>query len=110
MDSVEPVLGSSTDRVLAAADRVPPGAVASYGDIGAAVGVPARQVGRIMARHGWEVAWWRITDRQGRLPAHLLGEAIAHWREEGIGVRDDGSGCRFDQHRVAVEVLLGSAR
>lgn len=95
------------ERVLDAVARVPWGRVASYGDIGRAVGVGPRQVGRILALRGDGVPWWRVTDREGRLPAHLLPEAIAHWEEEGVGVRDDRGGCRLVDHRVATDPGFG---
>ena len=65
-------------RVLLAVEHVPWGRVASYGDIGRGVGVGPREVGRILARHGNAVAWWRVTTRDGLLPEHLLAEATAH--------------------------------
>lgn len=86
-------------QVLDAVARVPEGRVASYGDIGRVVGVDARFVGRIMARYGSEVAWWRVTNRDGELPEHLVGEAIVHWRDERIEVRPDGRGCVIARHR-----------
>ncbi|MBK8462254.1 MAG: MGMT family protein [Nigerium sp.] len=95
------------ERVLDAVERVPRGQVASYGDIGRAVGVGARFVGRILARHGAEVAWWRVTTRDGLLPAHLLPDAFAHWADEGVGVRGDGRGCRIADHRVDPTLLIG---
>lgn len=95
------------ERVLDAVARVPRGRVASYGDIGRAVGVGPREVGRILARHGSEVAWWRVTSRDGLLPPHLLPDAVSHWLDEGIGVRPDGRGCRIGRHRVDPAVLTG---
>jgi alkylated DNA nucleotide flippase Atl1 len=88
------------ERVLWAAASIPPGRVATYGDIGRAVGVTPRQVGWIMARFGSEVPWWRVVSAQGRLPADLLARAVAHWREEGIAVQRSGEGCVLSAHRV----------
>lgn len=88
------------ERVLWAAASIPPGRVATYGDIGRAVGVSPRQVGWIMARHGSEVPWWRVVSAQGRLPADLLPRAHAHWREEGIAIASNGEGCVLSAHRV----------
>lgn len=92
---------SDVERVLDAVARVPWGCVASYGDIAREVGVGARHVGRIMARHGSEVPWWRITTRDGLLPPHLLPDAVAHWLDEGIEVRPDGRGCLIARDRFA---------
>jgi alkylated DNA nucleotide flippase Atl1 len=71
-------------RVLLAAERVPSGRLATYGDLGWAAGVGPRQVGTIMRERGGEVAWWRIVSAAGVLPPHLAGRAAAHWDEEGI--------------------------
>ena len=49
------------EKVLRAVELVPPGRVASYGDIAQIVGTGPRQVGAIMARWGSDVSWWRIT-------------------------------------------------
>lgn len=97
--------GHAVERVLAAAGRVPPGGVASYGDVGRAAGVGARHVGRIMARYGSAVAWWRVTSRDGLLPPHLLPDAVAQWDDEGVGVRPDGRGCLISRHRVDWRLL-----
>lgn len=86
--------------VLLAADVVPRGRVVSYGDVGALVGVGPRQVGQIMARHGHEVAWWRVTAATGRLPAPLLPRAAEAWAREGIMLAPDARGCRIDEHRA----------
>jgi alkylated DNA nucleotide flippase Atl1 len=66
------------DRVLAAVDQIPPGQVASYGDIAELVGWGGpRRVGQVMARHGAAVAWWRVVRSDGRAAAHLEQEALA---------------------------------
>ena len=83
------------ERVLLAVTLVPPGRVASYGAIGRVAGVGPRQVGAILREHGDGVPWWRVTDRDGRLPAPLLTEALARWEAEGLPARPDGLGCRM---------------
>lgn len=98
----------TTGRVLEVVELIAPGHVASYGDVGRAAGVGARHVGRVMARHGHEVAWWRVTSRDGLLPPHLLPDAAAHWEEEGIALRPDGRGCLIARHRVAATDLATS--
>lgn len=94
----------AVERVLDAVASVPEGCVTSCGDVGRAAGVGARFVGRALARHGGEVAWWRVTNRLGELPEHLLGEAIERWRDEGIEVRPDGRGCLIARHRYVPQV------
>lgn len=93
------------ERVLRAVERVPSGQVVSYGDVAAVAGTGARQVGRVMRHWGSNVAWWRVTDRDGRLPAELLRQALPHWRAEGIAVAADGRGCRIRDHRADLQLV-----
>ncbi|MDO5675881.1 MAG: MGMT family protein [Propionibacteriaceae bacterium] len=74
----------TVELVLRAVEQVPPGRVVAYGDIADLVGTSARRVGTIMATSGGEVTWWRVTNRDGELPAHLLPLARKHWDREGI--------------------------
>nr|NLI50818.1 cysteine methyltransferase [Propionibacterium sp.] len=100
----------AVQRVLLAVDQVPPGWVASYGDIGAVVGVGPRQVGAILREHGDQVAWWRVVSAAGTLPAPLAGRAAAHWDAEGVAHADgrvDLSGHRVD--RVALAAAYARA-
>lgn len=105
----DPPAGSHRDAeltvelVLRAVEQIPPGTVAAYGDIAEVVGTSARRVGTIMARHGGEVSWWRVTNRDGALPAHLLPLARKQWGREGI--EHDHARCRISQHRVDLTLL-----
>ena len=93
------------ELVLRAAELVPPGRVASYGDLAGLVGTSPRHVGQVMARHGSEVAWWRITSSYGDLPPHLREEAAVRWAEEGITWKPNHLGCRIDNYRVDLAAL-----
>jgi methylated-DNA-protein-cysteine methyltransferase related protein len=55
-------------RVLRLAAQIPPGRVATYGDIARACGKPmgARAVGTLLARHSFEVPSHRVVDANGR--------------------------------------------
>lgn len=88
-----------TADVLDAAALVRSGKVVSYGDIAELVGTGPRQVGAVMSQHGSGVAWWRVTNHRGALPAHLLDRAREHWSDEGIPVSDDGTRCLIRQCR-----------
>ena len=64
--------GPGTDResyveaVLQVVEAIPPGRVASYGDIAEAVGRGGpRQVGHVMALPGAAVPWWRVVRADG---------------------------------------------
>lgn len=100
------------ERVLLAVSLVPRGRVASYGTIGLVAGVGPRQVGAIL-RRGDGVPWWRVTDREGRLPAPLAAEALPHWRAEGMALPADGCGvrleeCAVDRARLLADFLAAS--
>lgn len=98
------------EKVLRAAELVPPGEVASYGDVARVVGTGPRQVGAVMARHGSGVPWWRVVNASGELPPDVLAEALPHWRAEGITSKASGRGCRIDAHRTDLAVLAGRWR
>lgn len=88
----------TVELVLRAVEQVPPGSVVSYGELAELVGTSARRVGTIMATHGGEVSWWRVTNRDGGLPEHLLPLARKQWAREGVD--HDGHRCRIAEHRV----------
>ena len=57
------------DAVLVVVADIPPGCVATYGDVAAILGSRgARAVGQVMARYGSDVRWWRVV-RAGVRPA-----------------------------------------
>ena len=91
---------SLVERVLRAAEQVPPGNVVAYGDIAALVGIGPRHVGNVLARWGSGVPWWRVTNREGILPEPLLEVARRHWQDESVALRHDGRGCRIAEHRA----------
>jgi methylated-DNA-protein-cysteine methyltransferase-like protein len=93
------------ERVLRAVEQVPPGRVVSYGDVAALVGIGPRQVGSIMKVYGGNVAWWRVTDAAGDLPASLRDEARERWAGEGILLKPNGLGCRIAEHRADLESI-----
>jgi alkylated DNA nucleotide flippase Atl1 len=62
------------ELVLSMVEQIPPGQVATYGDIAEMVGRGGpRQVGQVMARFGDGVPWWRVVRADGR-PARNLEE------------------------------------
>ncbi|MRG61092.1 DNA-binding protein [Agromyces sp. CFH 90414] len=85
--------------VLAVVDDIPPGQVATYGDVAALLGSRgARAVGQVMARYGSDVAWWRVVRAGGRPPAGHAVRARGHYEREGTPLRpaDDDDGYRID--------------
>lgn len=99
----------TVERVLRTVEVIPPGRVASYGQIGEVCGMGPRPVGRVMSQWGSSTPWWRVTDAQGNLPAPLLERARTHWAQEGIATKPSGSGCRISQHRADTVQLRADA-
>lgn len=93
------------EHVLRAVEQIPPGAIVSYGDVAELVGTGPRQVGAIMSRWGSTVAWWRVTNAAGRLPAELLARALPHWAAEGVSLSTHRQGCRIIAHRADLRQL-----
>ena len=91
------------ERVLRAVEQVPRGCVVSYGDVAALVGIGPRQVGSIMKAYGGNVAWWRVTNADGDLPANLRDEARERWAAEGILMKPNGLGCRIAEYRADLD-------
>lgn len=86
------------DAVLAVVDDIPPGQVATYGDVAALLGSRgARAVGQVMARYGSDVPWWRVVRAGGRPPTGHAERALAHYESEGTPTRpaDDEDGYRI---------------
>jgi len=76
------------EKVLDTVELIPAGRVMTYGDVAEWLdeGGP-RQVGRVMARYGGGVPWWRVVRSDGvLLPGHEL-RALAAYREEGTPLR-----------------------
>lgn len=89
------------DRVLDAAEAVPPGRVLTYGDIARRVGSGGpRQVGRVMALYGGSVPWWRVVRADGRPLPGSERRALEHYRAEGTPLRDGPGGPRLDMRRA----------
>lgn len=83
---------SRTDeRIWAAVRSIPRGQVTTYGEIGAAVGCTARQVGSALRRAGSErrLPWHRVVAAQGRiaLPGQGGLEQRLRLEQEGVSFR-----------------------
>ncbi|WP_457974272.1 MGMT family protein [Arthrobacter sp. D1-17] len=78
------------EAVLEVVERIPFGAVLSYGDVAELLGAGgARQVGTAMSRYGSTVPWWRVLRAGGYAPKGLEAEALAHYLQEGTPLRGD---------------------
>lgn len=99
------VFGTFVDAVLAVVADIPPGCVATYGDVAALLGSRgARAVGRVMALHGSDAPWWRVIRAGGHPPAGHAASAREHYEREGTpllpaatedGYRVDLAACRW---------------
>jgi alkylated DNA nucleotide flippase Atl1 len=80
------------EAVLSAVEQIPPGQVASYGDIADYVGAGGpRLVGRVMATQGAGVPWWRVVRADGSLPPSHHDEARQAYLEEATPLRPSGN-------------------
>lgn len=79
-----------TARVLAVVAALPPGVLLTYGEVAVEAGRPgaARAVGRIMARHGGQVPWWRVVPASGRLATPVADRQAAALAREGVVVHE----------------------
>ncbi|ADD43926.1 MGMT family protein [Stackebrandtia nassauensis] len=95
------VLPDFAEKVLEAAESIPPGKVMTYGDIAEWIGEGGpRQVGRVMSHYGGPVPWWRVVRSDGViLPGHEA-RALAAYRDEGTPLRRGGSATRIDMARA----------
>lgn len=96
----EPMDDYLVDRVLLAAEQVPRGRVAAYGDLARIAGTSPRRVGSIMRQFGNDVPWWRVVGAYGDPGGNLLSRARPHWDDEGITVKPNGLGCRMADYRA----------
>lgn len=84
------VVDDYVEDVLAVVEQIPPGQVASYGDVAELVGRGGpRQVGQVMSRFGAAVPWWRVVRADGHPVRGLEERALAQLRDEGTPLRGD---------------------
>ena len=80
---------------------IPPGAVASYGDIGKRIGAGPRQVGRAMSLLDDGVPWWRVVYADGTPASCHDGQAPQLLQDERapmLGARVDMKRARQGRH------------
>ncbi|WP_228266164.1 MGMT family protein [Microlunatus elymi] len=78
------------EAVLSAVELIPPGQVASYGDLAEYVGSGGpRQIGSVMSHYGGAVCWWRVVRADGRPADGLEVRALQQLRAEGAPIRGD---------------------
>ncbi len=75
---------------------IPPGCVAAYGEIGRALGIGPRQVGRAVSLLDDDVPWWRIVHADGTPATCHEGKAQALLEAENVPFR----GGRVDMAKI----------
>jgi methylated-DNA-protein-cysteine methyltransferase related protein len=98
------------DRIYAIVQQIPPGKVATYGQIARLVGgISAQMVGFALAALPWgkdmpegkEVPWQRVINAQGKVSPHGFGfgSAVQRERLEDEGITFDPEGrISFEQY------------
>ena len=78
---------------MAVCDRIPAGRVASYGMVGAEMGVSGLVAGKWLDRWGEQTCWWRVVGAKGDL--------LVARRDAGLAVVQrsmlEGEGVEFDE-------------
>jgi methylated-DNA-protein-cysteine methyltransferase related protein len=83
--TVAAVTDDDVERVRALVAAIPPGKVATYGDIATAAGIPsARIVGWIMRTDSADLPWHRVIRSSGRPAQHLRSRQLELLRAEGV--------------------------
>jgi alkylated DNA nucleotide flippase Atl1 len=86
-----------SSRVLDVVDAIPAGQVMSYGDIAEYLGSGGpRQVGRVLARYGGGVAWWRVIHADGTPAPGHEARALRHYVAERTPLRSVANPVRVD--------------
>ena len=79
------VTDDDVERVRALVAAIPPGKVATYGDIANAAGLAsARIVGWIMRTDSADLPWHRVIRSSGRPAPHLRSRQLELLRAEGV--------------------------
>ncbi len=84
----QPPAVSNYDKIYAVIARIPPGRVATYGQVAALAGIPrhARQVGYALHSlpDGADIPWQRVINSKGEVSTR----AASGWMAEGAGLRE----------------------
>lgn len=87
------------ERVRELVASIPPGRVATYGDIAAAAGLSTpRTVGWIMRTDAADLPWHRVLGASGKPAAHLAERQLRLLAAEGVPVGDGRVDLRALRH------------
>jgi methylated-DNA-protein-cysteine methyltransferase related protein len=80
-----PVTDDQVERVRRLVASLPPGRIATYGDIASAAGLASpRIVGWIMRTDSSDLPWHRVIGASGRPAPHLAARQLELLRAEGV--------------------------
>ena len=80
-----PVTDEQVERVRALVAAIPPGRVATYGDIASVAGLSSpRIVGWVMRNDSSDLPWHRVITASGRPARHLTTRQLELLRAEGV--------------------------
>jgi methylated-DNA-protein-cysteine methyltransferase related protein len=86
---VAAITEEQVEAVRALVASIPPGQVATYGDIADAAGLSSpRIVGWIMRTDSSDLSWHRVIGASGRPAAHLATRQLELLRAEGVLAND----------------------
>jgi methylated-DNA-protein-cysteine methyltransferase related protein len=98
------------ERVREIVAAIPPGSVASYGDVAELARAPSpRLVGRVLAEDGSDLPWHRVLRADGTPAHHLAQRQLELLRAEGVladGHRVNMRQYRWNQAEVPEEPNL----
>ncbi|MEU4315635.1 MGMT family protein [Nocardia sp. NPDC024068] len=95
-----PTSDEQIERVRDLVATIPPGRVATYGDIAAAAGLSTpRTVGWIMRTDAADLPWHRVIGASGRPAAHLTERQLRLLAAEGVPVTGGRVNLRTARHR-----------
>jgi methylated-DNA-protein-cysteine methyltransferase-like protein len=104
---MDEALHEKVRKIVAA---IPPGSVASYGDVAELARAPSpRLVGRVLAEDGSDLPWHRVLRSDGTPAHHLAERQLELLRAEGVladGRRVDMRRYRWDAIEVLAEPSL----
>ncbi|WP_036504383.1 MGMT family protein [Nocardia aobensis] len=97
-----PTTDAEIERVRELVAAIPPGRVATYGDIAAAAGLSTpRTVGWIMRTDSADLPWHRVLRADGTPASHLAHRQLRRLAEEGCPIRGDRVDLAAARHRFA---------
>jgi alkylated DNA nucleotide flippase Atl1 len=96
-DGGDPGPPDFVEAVIRVIEAIPEGEVLTYGDVAALVGSrAARAVGRVLARYGEPLPWWRVVRSDGTFLRGFEAAALEHYEQEGTPLRSVNGARRVD--------------